>query len=119
MSVKPFSQIVLHGHLSIVASVTVTLSSSGENIAGVGYNLTCTAVIIGSSDMPIITWNRTEANNMLSHGNGTYSKLLQFDPLQASHEDVYMCQVKIVDVVREELINVTVQSKFNLFTDRH
>ena len=68
-------------------------------------------MINGSSDIPIISWNSTESDETISYDNGTYSKLLQFDPLQVFHDNIYLCQVKVVDIVNEQMFNLTVQSK--------
>ena len=85
--------------------------SSGDNTAGEQYNLTCTAVINGSSDIPVISWNRTGADETVSYENGTHSKVLQFDPLQVSDQNIYLCEVRVVDVTWENVFNVTVKSK--------
>ena len=88
----------------------ITLTSSGNNIAGEAYYLNCTAVISGSSDTPIISWNSTESDRTVSYTNGTYSKVLHFDPLQVSHDSVYTCQVEVADIIDREMYNLTVQS---------
>ena len=85
--------------------------SSGDNTAGEQYNLTCTVVINGSSDIPVISWNSTGADETVSLENGTHSKVLRFNPLQVSDQDIYLCEVRVVDIIREDVFNVTVKSK--------
>ena len=87
----------------------MTITSSGKNIAGEKYNLTCTAVVNGSSDMPTFSWNSSISAETTSYDNRTYISVLQFDPLQESHRDHYQCLVTIADIVEEELFNLTVQ----------
>ena len=92
----------------------MTITSSGKNIAGEKFNLTCTAVIDGSPEVPNISWNSASTISAeealeLSYDNGTYISVLQFDPLQESHGDHYQCLVMIADIVEEELFNLTVQ----------
>ena len=89
-------------------------TSSGNNVAGETYSLTCTAVIIGSSDTPVISWKSTVSNETESYGNGTYYKVLHFDPLQVSHDDIYVCQVEVADITDEQQFNLTVQSEFSI-----
>ena len=100
-----------------IASLLIAITSSGNNIVGEMYNLTCTAVISGSPDIPIISWNSTETDETVSYDNGTYSKLLRFDPLKVTHDNVYMCQVKVADIIEEQLFNLTVQSKYTFQTN--
>ena len=99
-----------------VASFSVTITPFGNNTAGEQFNLTCTVVINESeSDVPFISWNSTETDETIeAKHNGTYSKVLQFDPLQASHMNVYICRVEVVDVYDKKLYDLTVQSKLNL-----
>ena len=95
-----------------LASLTVTLTSSGDNIAGEQYNLTCTAVINGSSDIPVISWNTTTSDETtLYYDHGTYSKVLQFDPLQTSDQFSYLCIVKVADIIQEHVFSLVVKSK--------
>jgi hypothetical protein len=95
------------------ASLDVQITSSGNSFAGEKYNLTCTVVINGSPDVPIISWNSTiSAEETISSGNGTYMSILQFDPLQKSHRDHYQCSVAVADVVEEKIFNLSVQGNF-------
>ena len=90
--------------------MTIETISSGNNIVGEKYNLTCTVMINGSSDVPSISWNSTVSAETIFHNNaGTYLSVLQFDPLQESHRDLYQCLVKVADITEEELFYLTVQ----------
>ena len=102
---------LIYNSLHPTASLLVTVTFSGNNIAGESFHITCTAVINGSSDTPTISWNTTESDETVSYDNGTYSKLLQFDPLQVSHDNTYKCQVEVADIIDEQLFDLTVQSK--------
>ena len=101
--------------VTFTASLTITLSSSGDNTAGEEYNLTCTAVINGSSDAPTISWNRTRSEEMnqiiMSYDNGTHLNVLQFNPLQVSDQNTYSCEVRVVGITLEDVFSVTVKSK--------
>ena len=59
----------------------------------------------------MISWNSTESDETVPYDNGTYSKSLQFDPLKESHDNIYLCQVEVADIIEEQLFNLTVQSK--------
>lgn len=74
------------------------------------YNLTCTVMINGSSDIPNISWNVTvPVSETIHYDNGTYISILQLDPLQESHRDHYQCLVTVADIAKEELFNLSVQ----------
>ena len=95
------------------ASLGMQINSSGINCAGEKYNLTCTVVINGSSSkIPNISWNSTIPAELISHDDGTYMSVLQFDPLQESHRDYYQCSVAVADIVEEESFYLNVQGKF-------
>ena len=94
--------------LFLAASKAIEIISSGKNIIGEKYNLTCMVMINGSSDKPSISWNGTVSSN-ISHDNGIYLSVLQFDPLQESHRGHYQCSVRVADVAEEVLqFNLTV-----------
>ena len=94
--------------------IATEIMSSGENIAGEKYNLTCTIVINGTHDTPRvnITWNSTIPAEIISYDNGTYISILQFDPLQESHRDHYQCLVAVADIVEDNQFYLNVQGKF-------
>ena len=94
--------------------IITELTSSGENIAGEKYNLTCTVVINGTHDTPRvnITWNSTISADTISYDNGTYISVLQFDPLQEFHRDHYQCSVAVADIVEDKQFYLNVQGKF-------
>ena len=93
----------------LAASLEINIASSGENMAGENYNLSCTAVINGSFDVPNIVWNSTVYAETISYDNGTYISILQFDPLQESHRDHYQCSVAVADIVKEMSFYFNVQ----------
>ena len=94
--------------------IITEITSSGENIAGEKYNLTCTVVINGTHDTPRvnITWNSTISADIISYDNETYMSVLQFDPLQESHHDHYQCSVAVADIVEDKQFYFSVQGKF-------
>ena len=100
--------------LSLAALITTKITSSGENIAGEKYNLTCTVVINGTYDVPRvnITWNSTISSDTISYDNETYMSVLQFDPLKESHRDHYQCLVAVADIAKEESFYLNVHGKF-------
>ena len=71
-------------------------------------------MVNGSSEVPDISWNSTISAETTSYHNGTYSSVLQFDPLRESHRDHYRCSVPIADIVREEIFSLTVQGTYFL-----
>ena len=72
-------------------------------------------MINGSSDTPVILWKSTESDETESYGNGTYNRVLRFDPLKVSHDDIYVCQVEVADIINEQLFNLTVWSEFSIY----
>ena len=102
--------------LIIIASLTVTITASGENTAGEHYSLTCTVEVVGSSDVPTITWITTEPEMMsqTSDDNSTHvrSNILSFTPLKESHANNYTCVVNVVDITVTKSYLLDVQSKF-------
>jgi hypothetical protein len=75
-------------------------------------------VISGTYDVPKfnITWNSTVSAETISHDNGTYISILQFDPLQESHRDHYQCSVVVADIVEEKIFNLNVQGNFSEYS---
>ena len=107
------TQLNIFSFFTLGASLGMQINSSGNNFAGEKYNLTCTVVINGSSSkIPNISWNSTIPAELISHDNGTYMSILQFDPLQESHHDHYQCSVAVADIVDEESFYLNVQGKF-------
>ena len=92
----------------LLLSSSLAITSSGKNVAGEKYNLTCTVLIDGLAD---VSWNYTFSDEIISNGTGTHSTVLQFDPLLFSHQDTYTCLVKIADITVEQTFYLTVMSK--------
>ena len=91
--------------LLITCAVHIFITASGINTDGEHYELTCT---IQSTDTPTFSWTGPPNGGPLSSGNSdtrmvsdvmssgsTHTSILQFDPLQSSHEGNYTCQVTV------------------------
>ena len=98
--------------LFLAASRAIEITSSGNNVAGEKYNLICTIVISGSSDVPSISWNSSRMSyEIVSNGNGTYLNILHFDPLSFLDQGTYTCLVKIADITDIQTYHFTVKGK--------
>ena len=96
----------------LIASLTITITSSGRAIAGENYALTCAVKINGSYDVPVISWNSTLSNNSTSsYYNGTFFKVLSFHPLRFSHRNSYTCEVRISDIISTEVFHLRVRGR--------
>lgn len=95
----------------LAASLAIVITSSGKNIAGEKYNLTCTVKINGSSDVPNISWNTSVSDEIIFKGNGTYSSVLQFHPLLFFDQGMYKCQAKVADITDIQAYYLTVKGK--------
>ena len=96
------------------------VTPSGKNIAGLTYNLTCTASVNGSSEAPTFQWqhnnievpsqgdseNRSVVSGMES--GSPYTSVLQFSPAQQSHTGTYTCIVSVGGVSANSSVNVTI-----------
>ena len=81
--------------------MAITITPSGTSTAGELYQLNCT---VQSTDKPTFRWfgppsDTRMVSDVMSSGS-THTSILQFDPLQSSHEGNYTCQV-IVETVTE------------------
>ena len=74
----------------------VTLSpTSGVPTAGQTYSLTCSVETVPHLVVePNIEWTKLNGRSMVSMSSG-YSLPLQFDPLMASHGNLYTCRASI------------------------
>ena len=95
----------------LAASLAIVITSSGKNIAGEKYNLTCTVKINGSSDIPNISWNNSVSDESIFKDNGTYSSVLYFHPLFFSDQGVYKCWTKVADITDIQTYYLTVKGK--------
>ena len=99
--------------ISLYFTVPILITPSGINTAGEQYQLTC--AFFGSIDAaPIFIWSgppndRTlpsdtrMVSDVMSSGS-THTSILQFDPLQSSHEGNYTCRVVVGAIL--EIISV-------------
>ena len=88
----------------------ICITPSGNNTAGEQYRLTCT--FISSIATTSFTWfgppnggplpsdnsDTRMVSDVMSNGS-THTSILQFDPLQSSHEGNYICQVTVGAIV--------------------
>ena len=85
-------------------TVHISITPSGTNTAGEYYQLTCT--FISSTATPTFSWlgppnggpllNGVDDTRLVSDvmsSGSTHTSILQFNPLQSSHEGNYICQV--------------------------
>ena len=101
----------------------ISITPSGINTAGGQYQLACT--FIGSIDSaPVFLWSGPPSDrpfpsddsdtrmlsDVISSGS-THTSILQFDPLQSSHEGNYTCQVRVGTVTEMKSIQVNVEGK--------
>ena len=108
--------IMIHNVMSIHALyyvAPISITPSGNNTAGEQYQLNC-IVHTSIDSAPNISWlgppdggtlpsdsNDTRTvSDMMSSGS-THTSILQFDPLQSSHEGNYTCQVTVQGTVTE------------------
>ena len=109
----------------------ICITPSGNNTAGEQYRLTCT--FISSTATPSFSWFGPPNGGLLPSGNSdtrmvsdvmsngsTHTSILQFDPLQSSHEGNYICQVTLgtVTEMTSFQINVEAMNSTQRFTTR-
>ena len=111
------------------STLTVTLvvanTPSESNIAGEQFNLTCSASVDGTAVVPSFQWLGPDGMNMITtdslvitgttsgvmSGSFTHASILQFDPLQSSHEGSYTCQITVGTATEIESSQVNVEGK--------
>ena len=103
--------------------MAIAITPSGNNIAGEQYQLTC-GVQTTDIHAPTFTWTGPPNDGQLPSDNSdtrmvsdvmssgsTHTSILQFDPLQSSHEGNYICQVTVGTVTEMSSIQVNVKGK--------
>ena len=101
--------------------MVIAITPSGNNIAGEQYQLTCGVQTTG---LPTFTWtgppnggtlpSDNSDTRMVSEGmssGSTHTSILQFDPLQSSHEGNYICQVTVGTVTEMRSTQVNVEGE--------
>ena len=84
----------------------ISITPSGNNTAGEQYRLTCT--FTGATGTRTFAWfgppngrslpsDTRMVSDVMSNGS-THTSILQFDPLQSSHEGNYLCRVTVGNV---------------------
>ena len=91
---------------TVILRLVVAITPSGSNTAGEQYTLTCSASVDGTTGTPSFQWLGPDGLNVITTDSlmiiGTpSSSILQFDPLQSSHEGNYICQVTVLGTVTE------------------
>ena len=102
--------------------VVFSIAPSGTNSVGRQYQLTCT--FIGSIHTATFLWfgppndgtlpsdnSETRMVSDVMSSGSTHTSILQFDPLQSSHEGNYTCQVTVGTVTEMRSIQVNVEGK--------
>ena len=95
-------------------SITVSITTSGTNIAGETYSLECSATVTGSVDQPTVTWLDSVNNPVHSEMVTTTGSMstLTFDPLAASHAGTYTCRATVAgNVTQTDTKVVSVESE--------
>ena len=98
----------------------ISITPSGNSITGGQYQLTCTFITTSNSTTSfswfgppnggIFPSDNSDIRMVMSSGS-THTSILQFDPLQSSHEGNYTCQVTVGNVTEMRSIQVNVKSK--------
>ena len=103
--------------------MAIAIAPSGNNTVGEQYQLTC-GVQTTDILVPTFTWigppnggslpsdnsDTWMVSDVMSSGS-THNSILQFDPLQSSHEGNYICQVTVGTVTEMRSIQVNVEGK--------
>ena len=103
-------------------TVPISITPSGINTAGELYQLACT-FIESIDSAPVFLWtgppndrplpsddsDTRMVSDLMSSGS-THTSILQFDPLQSSHEGNYTCRVVVGTTVEITSIQVNVQA---------
>ena len=97
-------------------NLTVQITLSGSNTAGEQYTLTCSASVDGTTDTPSFQWLGPDGmmvttTDSLMITDTPSSSILQFDPLQSSHEGNYTCQVTVGTAIEMRSFQVNVEGK--------
>ena len=105
----------------------LTISGDGTAVAGSAYEIICRVekIIDGLLYSPNATWtHEEERDDFIINSFNSSTSLLGFGSLKTSHAGIYTCQGTIFFVARSEpysimeMYNLTVQSKFTIFTVR-
>ena len=94
-----------------------SITPSGDATAGQIYDLVCSVNVTGSTSQPTITWlvNNTEISSdaartvsMTNGSAGSYSRMLTFNPLAASHAGTYTCKAALGSVEMIESTDIII-----------
>ena len=107
----------------IYHTVPISITPSGRNTAGEQYQLTCTFTS-SLTNTPSISWlgppnGKTLPGvggdtRMVKSSGSAHTSILQFDPLQSSHEGNYTCQVTVGTVTEMRSIQVSVETPVSM-----
>ena len=102
-------EIMTYSHSTYTVDILATITASGENFAGEGYSLTCSAVT-GSS----VTWLDPTDTPVPSEMVNTMGDVhvLTFNPLTAAHTGTYTCRAVLGSRVGSAEMTVIVQSEY-------
>ena len=97
-------------------NLVVANTPSGTNTVGEQYTLTCSASVGGTTDTPSFQWLGPDGTMIITTDSlmitdSPSSSILQFNPLQSSHEGNYACQVTVGTVTEMRSIQVNVEGK--------
>ena len=105
-------------HSPTTSSIVTISFTSGVPTAGQTYSLTCSVETVPHLVVePNIEWTKLDGS-MVSVSSG-YSLLLNFDPLMASHGNLYTCRASVditdinVSLSGEKSIELIVTCKYN------
>ena len=98
----------------------MSITPSGINTAGEQYQLTCTFTS-SLTDAPSISWLGPPSGGtlpgvggdtrMVKSSGSAHTSILQFNPLQSSHEGNYICRVTVGTATEMSSIHINVEGK--------
>ena len=109
--INTFSDSVLYIILlfSVSTSLSVTVTSSGNNLIGSKYSLLCSVSVSDGESISHIIWFRG-ANTELE-GNNSFFLTLTFPSLSVGDEGTYTCCVEVGTLVKIRHTELMVSSK--------
>ena len=94
-------------------SLSLSLPLVLYNVAGNIYSLECSAILMGSTNHPTITWldpmNNQVPSEMVTTTGSTNT--LTFSPLTASHAGTYTCTAMVGSILETATVVVTVKGE--------
>ena len=109
-----------------IASLSASITSSGNNTDGELYQLTCTSTLDGYTGalIPSFQWTGPPDDMVITVGSGgdtrmvlpedtSFSSVLQFNPLRVTHEGSYTCEVVVGHARETSNVMVLVNGEYD------